>query len=150
VQCPACHQDQVIVEYRGVELDVCLEGCGVWFDGQEVRQLFEAAGVPDRLHDLEGRFTALEDGPPGPKRRCPRCRATMPHVGVAGASGQVVLDRCPRGHGLWFDRGELEDVLAADEQEGEAPAFAEIKEFLGRFASGSSGAPGPPGPSEGS
>jgi Zn-finger nucleic acid-binding protein len=27
------------------------------------------------------------------------------------AGGRVCVDKCARGHGLWFDRGELEAVL---------------------------------------
>jgi Zn-finger nucleic acid-binding protein len=28
-----------------------------------------------------------------------------------GETDPVTLDRCPRGHGIWFDRGEIKRVI---------------------------------------
>lgn len=146
MQCPVCHADQLIVEYRGVELDLCLEGCGTWFDADELRQLFEVAGAPELLHDLEQRLEALPTAQAGPVRRCPRCRGRMPHVRAPGASGHVILDRCRRGHGLWFDPGELEDILALEMpgDGGADSALAKVREFLGQFAPGGGPSAAPP------
>ncbi len=132
MQCPACHQDQVIVEYEGVELDLCIDGHGIWFDKDELRQLFDVAGFPELLHDLEERLTFLPRGKHGPERRCPRCRGKMRHVAAPGHSGDVILDRCRRGHGLWFDNGELEEVLSLELDEGDM-ALAKVRQFLGGY-----------------
>lgn len=132
MQCPVCKLDQVIVEYHDVELDLCYDGCGIWFDKDELRQLFEIAGVPEMLHDLEQRLVFLPRGEHGPEKRCPRCRGKMRHVRAPGQSGDVILDRCRRGHGLWFDNGELEEILSLAMGEGDA-ALATVKEFLGQF-----------------
>ena len=129
MRCPVCKLDQVIVEYGGVELDVCLDGHGIWFDADEIQLLFEAAGVPDQLHDLESRFTELPRGEHGPVRRCPRCSGKMRHVQAPGDPEPVVLDRCARGHGVWFDEGELEQVLRARLEEGD-PALLRVMSFL--------------------
>jgi Zn-finger nucleic acid-binding protein len=132
MQCPVCRQDQIIVEYGGVELDVCADGHGIWFDKDELQQLFETAGVPEMLHDLEARLVFLPRGKHGAEKRCPRCRAKMRHVAEPGPSGDVILDRCRRGHGLWFDDGELEEIL--DSHLGtEDAALARVRGFLGRF-----------------
>jgi Zn-finger nucleic acid-binding protein len=32
---------------------------------------------------------------------------------------KVVIDRCIKGHGLWFDKGELLQVLQTDNAEGD-------------------------------
>jgi Zn-finger nucleic acid-binding protein len=144
MQCPVCRQDQLIVEYQGIELDMCADGCGTWFDADELRQLFEAAGAPALLHDLEEHLQEMPPGDGGPTRRCPRCNGRMLHVRAPGASGDVILDRCRRGHGLWFDRGELEDVLSLQVEEDDA-ALAKVREFLGRFAD-TGGAPDAAGP----
>ncbi len=143
MQCPVCHTDQLIVEYQGVELDLCLEGCGTWFDGDELRQLFEIVGAPELLHDLEQRLEDLPTVAEGPVRRCPRCHGRMPHVRAPGASGDVILDRCRRGHGLWFDPGELEDILALEMpgEEGADSALAKVRAFLGQFVSASDAPP---------
>lgn len=133
MKCPVCKLDQVIVEYRGVELDMCVEGHGIWFDHDELRQLFDAAGVPELLHDLEQRLVDLPRRKSGQQRRCPRCRGKMRQVSTPGRSAEVVLDRCRRGHGLWFDKGELEEILALQLGEGDA-ALARVRGFLGQFA----------------
>ena len=146
MQCPVCHIDQVIVEFHGVELDVCIDGCGTWFDADELRLLFEAAGAPQLLHDLEERLEELPAGTTGPVRRCPRCHGRMPHVRTPGASGHVILDRCRRGHGLWFDRGELEEILALELPAGDADnlALAKVRAFLGQFSSAAPAGEPPP------
>ncbi|MDJ0521769.1 MAG: zf-TFIIB domain-containing protein [Planctomycetota bacterium] len=132
MQCPVCKLDQVIVEYEGVELDLCIDGHGIWFDNDELRQLFDVAGVPEMLHDLEERLTFLPRGRHGPERRCPRCRGKMRKVSAPGGSGDVILDRCRRGHGLWFDKGELEEILSLELQEGDE-ALSNMRHFLGEF-----------------
>jgi len=47
---------------------------------------------------------------PGSRRRCLRCRRRMQQVAIEGCTG-VLVDRCPAGHGLWFDAGELAAVV---------------------------------------
>ncbi|MDH3211456.1 MAG: zf-TFIIB domain-containing protein [Myxococcales bacterium] len=132
MQCPVCQMDQIIVEYDGVELDLCLDGHGIWFDADELRQLFESAGAPAMLQDLERRLVVLPRGEHGPKRRCPRCRGKMRHVAAPGRPADVILDRCRRGHGIWFDKGELEEILALELGEEDA-ALARVRAFLGSF-----------------
>jgi len=121
----------LIVECDHVELDVCLHGHGVWFDADELRQLFDLAGADAGFSKLEDRLTHLPSAKEK-KKRCPRCRVKMRHVEAPAASGKVVLDRCPAAHGLWFDDGELHDVLTAELDEGDA-ALATIKNYLGSF-----------------
>lgn len=146
MQCPVCDLDQVIIEYQGIELDVCVEGHGVWFDKDELQQLYEAAEVPELLHDLAERLVDLPRGRHGPERRCPRCRGKMRHVAEPGPSGDVILDRCRRGHGLWFDDGELEEILGSS-LGAEDAALAKVRGFLGRFGAQNITRPAPGGES---
>ena len=132
MQCPVCRSEQLIVEVEGVELDLCLGGCGTWFDGQELRQLFELTGAPAGLHDLEQRLEELPRGEHGPVRRCPRCRGRMQHVRAPGSDGGVILDRCRHGHGLWFDPGELEELLSVSLGERD-DALSAVRDYLARF-----------------
>jgi Zn-finger nucleic acid-binding protein len=132
MRCPVCRQEQVIVEHRGVELDLCLQGCGIWFDADELRQLFDVIGAPERLQDLEQRLVVLRRGLLRARRRCPRCRGIMDQVLEPGTDNDVILDRCRRGHGLWFDEGELEEILELQLEEGDE-ALAQVRQFLGGF-----------------
>ncbi|MEW6742639.1 MAG: zf-TFIIB domain-containing protein [Planctomycetota bacterium] len=159
MQCPVCRQDQIIVEVQGVELDLCPEGHGFWFDADELRQLFDAAGVGeaaqpldlreaaqpldlrDAARGLEERLASLPQERARPARRCPRCRRRMVHVRASGHPAPVILDRCPRGHGLWFDQGELEQLLAS-ELAGQDVLLARVKEFLAQFTRPFRGSPG--------
>jgi Zn-finger nucleic acid-binding protein len=130
--CPVCRLDQVILEWGDVELDICIEGHGIWFDAQELRHLFAAGGVPDAVLSLEERLRVLSTGTRGAKRRCPRCRTRMDHVSVPDHPEQILLDRCPRGHGLWFDEGELERIVAQEIDAGDAD-LERIRSYLSRF-----------------
>ena len=114
----------VVFGLEGVEIDRCLTCGGTWLDAGEIDQIGTLAGVP------HGRLTeALEKGG-GDKhghRRCPRCPGTLRVVHVES----VELDRCPYGHGLWFDAKEIEGLIAGF-TEGEAGGVAaHLSELLG-------------------
>ena len=44
----------------------------------------------------------------------------------------IILDRCQRGHGLWFDTDELETILA-DQLAVDHPAIDRIRHHLTEF-----------------
>lgn len=105
----------ILLEYEGVEIDYCPETGAIWLDAGELEQIGHLAGAdPARLAQ------AIREGQPKGRgeKRCPRCRKRLERIAV---SETLELDRCPRGHGLWFDRGELR-ALAASVAEGEASA----------------------------
>ncbi|MFW5888037.1 MAG: zf-TFIIB domain-containing protein, partial [Bacteriovoracia bacterium] len=47
--------------------------------------------------------------------KCPKCHTSMNPVNYGGDSG-VIIDRCPKSHGMWFDAHELESVQAYVEE----------------------------------
>lgn len=101
MKCPACDTSLVVVEHQQIELDLCLGGCqGLWFDHDELIWL-RAEGA-----------ALFADWPPAaaahPLRHCPRCQRVM----AACQNDGIVLDRCPAGHGIWFDAGEIDQLLA--------------------------------------
>ena len=122
----------VIIEVEGIELDVCPEGTGIWFDADELRMLFLKAGVREELHALDQKLERLKKVK-GPKRRCPRCGRKMWKVAAPGKSEHVILDACPDDHGLWFDPGELEEMLRSHFVEDEA--LDRVRDYLGAFIS---------------
>jgi len=121
----------IVVEVDQVELDACPDCRGVWFDAQELEQLFELAGAPEHVRDLESHFERIPATRSRP--RCPRCRRRMDPVRVRSVKEELVLDECPRGHGLWFDQGEL-GMFAAGLVGVESELLTRIREFLGHFA----------------
>ena len=123
--CPECSEAMVVFELDGVEIDRCLKCAGTWLDAGEIDQLARLRGdAPDRLTASIAKADAGEKG----VRRCVRCSAKMRVVKLDA----VEIDRCPRGHGLWFDRNEMESLLSAF-QGGDGGAMAR---FLGELHPG--------------
>lgn len=130
MQCPVCHIDLIIVEHSEVELDLCLDGHGTWFDADELSMLAEREQIRDFMSSLERELPPL---PGKGSRRCPRCRARMQHVQAPAQPEPVILDRCPHGHGLWFDQGELKSILG-NRLESEDPGLQRLQTFLEGYA----------------
>lgn len=131
--CPICKEMLVILEVQGVELDMCHDGHGMWFDRDELRQLFLGTAAPENLLELEERLERLPHREKGVKpRKCPRCMRKMWHVAQPGDGERIILDACPEGDGLWFDQGELEAILETNFS-GTDDELAAIKDHLGLF-----------------
>ncbi len=105
--CPDCRKPLIVLELHGVEVDHCVRCGGTWLDAGELELLLELAGVGSRRirEALAARAWA-----PRERRRCPRCRRRLRPLAL-GEAAPVMLDRCGLGHGLWFDRGEMEAVV---------------------------------------
>ncbi len=122
--CPACRDEMIVVEYKKIELDICVSCRGVWFDADELGLLLDSL---DLATDEIGRV--LTEKVAEKARKCPHCRSKMEKVAM-GADEGVVVDKCKKGHGLWFDGGELDTVIAGLKRTpGEAEA--DVGSFLG-------------------
>ncbi len=120
--CPQCAEPLIILELEGVEVDYCPKCRGTWLDAGELELIAERAGAkPGRLH---GALHAAGEGTRG-GRKCPRCRRKMRLVRIGEPA--VELDRCPAGHGLWLDAGELGTIVREYTEAGDAALAA----FLG-------------------
>ena len=97
--CPKCDTGLFILNYKSVEVDYCERCRGVWLDAGELEQI--SGRWSDDFQNQAGSPT---------RHLCPRCDQQL--LEVTGP-GNVLLDRCPRNHGLWFDADELEQLLAA-------------------------------------
>ncbi len=123
MDCPVCKTAMIVLEIEEVEIDYCTDCAGIWLDTGELELLLEdfeqAAAV------LQSFAPAQSDETP---RKCPICLKKMDKVLVGEADGKrELIDRCPKGHGLWFDRGELKDILTMAEFDSEG----RVKELLG-------------------
>jgi Zn-finger nucleic acid-binding protein len=133
--CPDCHQPLIVVEFEGVELDYCLDCHGTWFDAGELELIGELAGVQTgRLAEALRRAGCGRSS----ARRCPRCRRRMRVVSV-GEAPSVAVDRCPRGHGLWLDAGELVTIVKSFTQGDEAAVAAFVADLLRHGLTGQTG-----------
>jgi len=108
--CPRCREPLVAFELDGIEIDRCIACGGTWLDAGELEWIAERAGV-----DPGTVSAALHVGQSSGQRtrlRCPRCRRRM-HQVVVEQDPPIELDGCRNEHGVWFDRGEMEKVIAA-------------------------------------
>lgn len=121
----------LIVEFDEIELDACPDCKGVWFDAQELGELFELVGAPEHVRDLENQLERLAHAKA--RRFCPRCRGRIEPVRAPASEGELILDECPRGHGLWFDKGELEALFQCLLGEASS-ALVDVRKYLGQFA----------------
>lgn len=103
MHCPACDAPMIVVERQQIEVDYCLNCKGIWFDAGELALLSQALGTPVELPDIAALPAVSSQEKP---RKCPRCTAKMDKIALGGVR-EIIIDRCPRGHGLWFDWGEL-------------------------------------------
>jgi len=110
MNCPACKGVVVIVEYEKIELDYCTRCAGVWFDEGELELLADRLSL-DGAGLTPGEISALPEKDTHEKRRrCPICARRMRKV-VLGTDPEVIVDICPVGDGIWFDGGEVIQVL---------------------------------------
>ncbi len=106
MNCVVCKVPMVVLELNQVEIDYCLECRGIWLDGGELEILLED---PAEVKKMLTEFAAGKESISG-KRRCPACRKRMELVTV-GHKKKIQVDRCASNHGIWFDRGELDEIL---------------------------------------
>jgi Zn-finger nucleic acid-binding protein len=131
--CPRCDTALFILEFKGIEVDFCHQCRGLWFDAGELELLLERTGATgqERLRDFD-RFEAR----PLARRKmlCPRCDNTLCEFDVKGEGDAMVsLDRCPQGHGLWFDQRELRQLLAmAPPGSGAEKTIEFLNDLLGK------------------
>jgi Zn-finger nucleic acid-binding protein len=130
MNCAACGEPLIVVEHENIELDYCANCFGVWFDSGEVELLMDTMGLEST--GLEALHLAPEAKSDEKKRRCPECQRRMKKVRL-GHEPELVIDICPDGEGLWFDSGEVGELVShlAAQQPGEENSQERVIEFLG-------------------
>jgi Zn-finger nucleic acid-binding protein len=95
--CPKCDVALLNAQDGDVAVDYCDQCRGVWLDAGE-------------LEALGGRLPAILRTTTQHQHLCPRCDRPLNEIEF---TGNLTLDQCPAGHGLWFDADELPTLLAA-------------------------------------
>lgn len=130
--CPVCKEPMVIVENEKIELDYCTTCLGVWFDAGELALLLESLDLEVGEFNVADILTLPEKMIAEKKRRCPVCKKKMRKAAI-GHEPEVVIDVCPQGEGLWFDGGELGQVIKqrVDKSSEESGISDRVVTFLG-------------------
>jgi len=98
----------ITLELTDVEIDHCTTCGGIWLDSGELELLLDD---PEQAGQLLRSFQQ-STSPMERSRTCPICDKRMTKIVVGCSAPPLLIDRCPRSDGLWFDKGELEDVVA--------------------------------------
>jgi uncharacterized protein len=130
--CPVCKTDMLVVERNRIELDYCHNCGGTWFDSGELDLLLASVGLDTANRFLAKMLASANALVKEKPRKCPICAQQMRKVYV-GDKPRILIDACGRGDGLWFDGGELAQLLR---EMGVGPAAApdaqnKISQFLG-------------------
>ena len=110
MKCPACNSLMIVVEHEKIELDYCVKCSGVWFDAEEIELLLEAMHLSETSLSLDNILTSPEARSAEKKRNCPICGRKMKKATV-GHEPEVIIDACSWGDGLWFDSGEVGQLI---------------------------------------
>jgi Zn-finger nucleic acid-binding protein len=106
LNCPVCSQPLIILELNEIEIDYCTNCFGIWLDEGELELMIGNSGQKETLlHSFKPAHKSSEK-----KIKCPVCGKKMDKIGC-GKDGEIILDKCRKHHGLWFNKGELEKVV---------------------------------------
>ncbi len=108
--CPVCKKDMIDVEYNRIELDYCPVCKGVWFDAEELELLIESMGMQESGLAVDNIAASPEAETAEKPRKCPICRLKMSKAHI-GHEPRILIDVCRRGDGLWFDGGEVGQLI---------------------------------------
>ncbi|MFH1652404.1 MAG: zf-TFIIB domain-containing protein [Chloroflexota bacterium] len=132
--CPRCKQDMIVVEHQQIELDHCPNCKGAWFDAGELGLLLECSRMesPDLAIRNVVNLPATETS--HKPLKCPICHRGMKEVGIG--SPAINIDVCLGEDGLWFDGGEMHELLTQLSDRPTAGAEKPVFEFLGEVFKG--------------
>jgi len=103
MKCPLCRDKELVHLDIGARDLVAVMRCpacrGCWVDEVELEKM--EAGVWSSVEDM--RLSSVEALS---ELICPRCAARLVTVSPDDHP-DLAIDRCPSGHGLWLDSGEL-------------------------------------------
>jgi Zn-finger nucleic acid-binding protein len=130
--CPVCKYDMIVVEYHNIELDYCDNCKGVWFDSGELELLLKSYGLEEPRAFFNGIFDSQEATSPEKKRNCPICGHKMKKTEISGQP-EILIDVCLDKHGLWFDGGEVAQLIGhlAEEHPPKGNSRERVISFLG-------------------
>jgi len=108
LKCPACNKEmtKVFVPREGVNIDICLDGCGgMWFDNRELSYFDEQnEKIDEILAAITNRTFAEVDQMN--KRSCPACGARMVK-NFSSVKQAIQIDECYSCGGKFLDKSEL-------------------------------------------
>lgn len=107
MDCPVCKNAMITLELAEVEVDYCTDCGGIWLDAGELELLLGNSGQTEQLINSFKIDSKCTEKP----RKCPICLKKMQKIIVGSSAPTLLIDKCSKGDGLWFDKGELQDIF---------------------------------------
>lgn len=129
LRCPVCKKkDMAVLELERVEIDFCFECRGIWLDAGELELLLEK---PDRKAAVNSAFKDISEEAAREKpRKCPICRKGMNKTKIDAGCKEIIIDRCGKGHGIWFDNGELLEIVKCYSKENDNKVIEFLRDMF--------------------
>jgi Zn-finger nucleic acid-binding protein len=130
MDCPVCKNAMITLELADVEIDYCTDCGGIWLDAGELEMLL---GESEKAGQLLDSFEPVpqEESVEKP-RKCPICDKKMQKIIVGSSEPTLLIDKCRGGDGLWFDRGELQDITNRAELDKDNKIRGLLADMFGR------------------
>lgn len=124
MNCPSCKETLVILELHEIEIDFCTNCKGIWLDAGELELMLDGEYEKAKLiQSLE-----IIDDSKEKRIKCPICSKKMEKVRHKDVD--TIADKCIKNHGIWFDEGELEEVIRAASVTGDNRFTILLKELF--------------------
>ncbi len=116
MKCPRDGESLAVAQREESGVKFTTHGCakcnGIWLSHERYESLKEI---------VEPKLIEFRELPAGEAQyaplSCPQCEQTM-RKGESERDKKVIVDACPKGHGIWLDAGELRAI-----QEESLPVF---------------------------
>ena len=108
MDCPVCKSAMITLELNDVEIDFCCDCNGIWLDSGEIELLVADIQQAQKLINSFKIAKNITEK----LRKCPICLKKMQKISVSQSETPLIIDKCPKGHGLWFDKGELKEIVS--------------------------------------
>lgn len=113
MNCPRCKSGLASKQYENMNIDACTQCGGIWLDKGELQPILTARDIDFSRELVEKTLKEAHSSIPkadvGALLACPACADPMHALNYNYSSG-VIINTCPNGHGVWFDKDELAEV----------------------------------------
>lgn len=128
MDCPVCNDAMITMELNEVEIDHCLGCGGIWLDAGELEMLMDDGEKAKNLIKSFKEAQSCDEK----VRKCPICLKKMDKIVVGNDKPELMLDRCAKGDGLWFDSGELEEVCGRAKLDEDSKIVTLLSDMFGK------------------
>lgn len=129
MNCPKCNSELSTFQVDEMKLEQCTSCEGMWFDKDEIRQVKDKADSDLNWMDFEIWKHADKFKSGKHKYNCPKCNQKMEVLNYDETN--IEIDYCKSCEGVWLDKGEIQKLIAALEDELLTKSFSEyVKKTL--------------------